>query len=53
MKPSGTIPAFAGEVDDAKKLSESLCKRGGFVTERGRVPVLLTEGDMRLESEFS
>jgi hypothetical protein len=48
-----TVPDFAEAVDDAKKLIESRCRRGGFVAERGRLFALLADGDdVRLESAF-
>jgi hypothetical protein len=37
MKLPGAVPDFAEAVDDAKKLIESRCRRGGFVAERGRL----------------
>lgn len=37
MELPGTVPDFTDAVDDAKKLTESRCRRGGFVAERGRL----------------
>lgn len=53
MELPETVPGFAEAVDDAKKLIESRCRRGGFVAERGRLFALLAEVDeVRLESAF-